>query len=257
MTLDEVLEHNSAPAWSSPLPAELRDLTGKDHIQVGGEVDDEGPDVGRGPGGLLVDVADLGVVHEHADAGEDERGVRGRGLVGGGGEFRVEEDVAAEKRRVEDLDAKDVLAGAEEVGLVDGVGEERHGLGNRRRRVVSEGVAVERTIAGTRIVSGDLLFGLAPLHALGIGFFSGMILAMASRVTLGHSGRPLELDRAIWLLFLGFQATAVIRIVADLVPAMAAVFYLLAALVWLGCFGMWAFRFAPIYWRARVDGKPG
>ena len=106
-------------------------------------------------------------------------------------------------------------------------------------------------------VSGNLLFGLAPLHALGIGFFSGMILAMASRVTLGHSGRPLELDRATWLLFLGFQATAVIRIVADLVPAMAAVFYLLAALVWLGCFGMWAFRFAPIYWRARVDGKPG
>lgn len=105
--------------------------------------------------------------------------------------------------------------------------------------------------------SGNFILGLAPLHALGIGFFSGMILAMASRVTLGHSGRPLELDRFTWLLFLGFQATAVIRILADLIPAIAPMFYVLAALVWLTCFGLWAVKFAPIYWRARVDGKAG
>lgn len=105
--------------------------------------------------------------------------------------------------------------------------------------------------------SSSLLFGLAPLHAIGIGFFSGMILAMASRVTLGHSGRPLELDRFTWLLFLGFQATAVIRILADVIPAIAPMFYVLAALVWLICFGLWAVKFAPIYWRARVDGKAG
>jgi uncharacterized protein involved in response to NO len=105
--------------------------------------------------------------------------------------------------------------------------------------------------------SGNLILGLAPLHAIGIGFFSGMILAMASRVTLGHSGRPLELDRFTWLLFLGFQATAVIRILADLIPAIAPMFYVLAALVWLTCFGLWAVKFAPIYWRARVDGKAG
>ncbi len=105
--------------------------------------------------------------------------------------------------------------------------------------------------------SGTLLLGLAPLHAIGIGFFSGMILAMASRVTLGHSGRPLELDRFTWLLFLGFQAAAVTRILADIVPAIGPVLYVLAALVWLACFGLWVGKFAPIYWRQRVDGKPG
>lgn len=105
--------------------------------------------------------------------------------------------------------------------------------------------------------SGNLLFGLAPLHAIGIGFFSGMILAMASRVTLGHSGRPLELDRFTWLLFLGFQATAAIRILADVVPAIAQIFYVAAAFIWLSCFGLWAFKYAPIYWRQRVDGKAG
>ena len=105
--------------------------------------------------------------------------------------------------------------------------------------------------------SGNLLFGLAPLHALGIGFFSGMILAMASRVTLGHSGRPLELDRFTWLLFLGFQATAAIRTLSDIVPVIGPMLYVLAALVWLACFGLWAGKFAPIYWRPRVDGKAG
>lgn len=105
--------------------------------------------------------------------------------------------------------------------------------------------------------SDTVVLGLAPLHAIGIGFFSGMILAMASRVTLGHSGRPLELDRFTWLLFLGFQATAVLRILADIVPAGAPLFYVTAGLVWLACFGLWTGKFAPIFWRARIDGKAG
>ena len=107
------------------------------------------------------------------------------------------------------------------------------------------------------MLSGSMLFGLAPLHALAIGYFASMILAMASRVTLGHSGRPLELDSLTWLLFLGFQTAAVIRILADIVPAIAPILYVAAGLVWLICFVLWAAKYAPIYWRQRVDGKPG
>lgn len=107
------------------------------------------------------------------------------------------------------------------------------------------------------MLSGNLLFGLAPLHALSIGFFASMVLAMASRVTIGHSGRPLELDRTTWLLFLGFQSAAVLRILADLIPAMAPMLYVAAGLAWLGCFVLWTAKYAPIYWRQRVDGKPG
>ena len=107
------------------------------------------------------------------------------------------------------------------------------------------------------MLSGNLLFGLAPLHALAIGFFASMVLAMVSRVTIGHSGRPLELDHTTWLLFLGFQSAAVLRILADLIPAMAPMLYVAAGLAWLGCFVLWAAKYAPIYWRQRVDGKPG
>jgi uncharacterized protein involved in response to NO len=107
------------------------------------------------------------------------------------------------------------------------------------------------------LVSGSLLLGLAPLHALGIGYFSGMILAMASRVTLGHSGQPLQLDRFTWWLFLGFQTAAVLRILADIIPVIAPWFYIAAGLAWLICFILWAGKYAPIYWQQRVDGKAG
>ena len=107
------------------------------------------------------------------------------------------------------------------------------------------------------MLSGSMLLGLAPLHALAIGYFASMILAMASRVTLGHSGRPLELDSFTGLLLLCFQTAAVLRILSDIIPAIAPMLYVAAGLVWLICFVLWAAKYAPIYWRQRVDGKPG
>jgi uncharacterized protein involved in response to NO len=111
------------------------------------------------------------------------------------------------------------------------------------------------------VSAGELAwFGLAPLHALTIGYFASMVLGMASRVTLGHAGQPLVLDRLTWLLFIGFQGSALIRVLADIVPAAAHLapdLYLLAGLVWLTCFTPWAVHYAPNYWRQRADGKPG
>ncbi len=107
---------------------------------------------------------------------------------------------------------------------------------------------------------GIMPFGLAPLHALAIGYFASIVLGMASRVTIGHSGRPLVLDRFTWLLFIGFQTAAIFRVLADIIPAVAnnaPELYLLSGLVWLFCFTTWAKRYAPIFWRERVDGKPG
>lgn len=106
-------------------------------------------------------------------------------------------------------------------------------------------------------VSGSAPFGLAPLHALSIGFFASMILAMASRVTLGHSGQDLVADKATWALFLGFQFAAVARIGPDLSGLPASMLYPLAAAIWLACYGLWFSKYAPLYWRPRADGRPG
>jgi uncharacterized protein involved in response to NO len=85
-----------------------------------------------------------------------------------------------------------------------------------------------------------------------------MLLAMASRVSLGHSGRPLKADGLTWVLFWLVQASALARMLPDLAAGLGLPWlYYLAALLWLAAFGAWAWRYAPMYWRPRVDSKPG
>jgi uncharacterized protein involved in response to NO len=110
------------------------------------------------------------------------------------------------------------------------------------------------------LMLGHVILGKAPLHALALGYYASMTLAMVTRVTLGHSGRPLVADRLVWGIFLGFQLVVLLRVAAEL-PGVDFVarshLFLCAAGLWLACFGLWARRFAVMYWLPRTDGKPG
>jgi len=98
--------------------------------------------------------------------------------------------------------------------------------------------------------------GRAPVHALAIGFFGSMLVAMVTRVTQGHSGRPLEMGRIAWFCFGAVQVVALLRIGAELARDQA--FWLaIAALAWLAAFTPWVLRSAWIYLTPRADGKPG
>ena len=99
--------------------------------------------------------------------------------------------------------------------------------------------------------------GLAPVHALTIGFLSSLTMAMVSRVSSGHSGRTLAADRLTWAAFLLLQGAAFTRVAADLWPAAYGPMLLASAGLWVLCFGTWAWRYLPIYWRPRADGQPG
>lgn len=100
--------------------------------------------------------------------------------------------------------------------------------------------------------------GLAPLHALTLGFFASALIGMVTRVTLGHSGRPLTADGAVWAIFWAMQGVAVLRLAGEWIPLPGASNpTLLAALVWLAAFGAWYAKFAPIYLKPRPDGRPG
>ena len=97
----------------------------------------------------------------------------------------------------------------------------------------------------------------AALHLLVIGFFAAMTLGMVSRVTLGHSGRPLVADGVTWSCYLGVLAAGLLRVLAELPLAPSARSYLLVAtgLVWLAAFGVWAWRYVPMYLSPRVDAR--
>lgn len=102
--------------------------------------------------------------------------------------------------------------------------------------------------------------GRAPLHALAIGLIAGMTLAMASRVTLGHSGRELVAGPLVWFTCWGLHLTALLRVLGELPFAgeiLGLPLTLWAALAWLASVLPWAVQFAPMYLRPRVDGRPG
>jgi len=109
----------------------------------------------------------------------------------------------------------------------------------------------------TLLVTGTDHFGRAPLHALGIGFLTGMIVAMASRVTLGHSGRALAADTLTWTALLGVNLVALARIAGEFWPAGYATLNLVAAVLWLAFVGAWAMRYLPLYLKPRADNQPG
>ena len=110
----------------------------------------------------------------------------------------------------------------------------------------------------TLLVTGVDYLGRAPLHALGIGFFTGMVVAMASRVTLGHSGRAVEADDLTWFVLAGVNIAAVLRILAEFSPGgIAGLLNVLAATIWLLSFLLWIWLYAPMYLRPRVDRQAG
>lgn len=119
------------------------------------------------------------------------------------------------------------------------------------------GMALETAQSLAWLVTGQDVLGRAPLHALGVGFVAGMLVAMASRVTLGHSGLPLVADRFTWWLFAGINAVALLRIAAEFAGAGAGTLNAFAAATWLAVLLPWVWRYAPIYLRPRADGKPG
>jgi uncharacterized protein involved in response to NO len=110
------------------------------------------------------------------------------------------------------------------------------------------------------LITGELILGKGPLHAISIGFFTSLLIAMASRVSLGHSGRMLILDNIAWAMFLGLQLVAAFRILADInaINSLSGFsFNLLAILAWLVCIATWVIRFGPFYLTVRADGRPG
>ncbi len=107
------------------------------------------------------------------------------------------------------------------------------------------------------LISKTWILNKAPLHALTIGCIGGILVAMASRVTLGHSGRPLFADEGTWWSFWGLQVTVFIRILSEIDFSFNYILLLLSVVLWLGFFGVWFSKYTFMYWKPRIDGQAG
>ncbi len=94
-----------------------------------------------------------------------------------------------------------------------------------------------------------------PLHALGIGAMGGLILAMLARVSLGHTGRPLQPPTAMGLAFAAVNAGALARVF--LPPLLPQAAYWLAGACWIGGFALFVGYYGRLLCSPRADGMPG
>ncbi|GAA0787233.1 NnrS family protein [Marinobacterium sediminicola] len=86
----------------------------------------------------------------------------------------------------------------------------------------------------------------AGLHALTVGAMGGMIMAVASRAALGHTGRELVAGPLMVMAFISLHLAALVRVLASLWPAMTSSLLMLAGLLWLMAFAFFAWRYLPI-----------
>ncbi len=106
-------------------------------------------------------------------------------------------------------------------------------------------------LVGLADLTGDF-YGTRALHALTANAIGIMILAVASRAALGHSGRPLRVSRATVAAYLLVIAGGLIRVA---VPGGEAI--VLSGLLWSLGYAVFAATYWPILTRPRIDGLPG
>ena len=85
----------------------------------------------------------------------------------------------------------------------------------------------------------------AALHSWMVGGVAGMILAVSTRATLGHTGRALYADSRTVAIYIALFAAAAARIGAGLAPRAAEPLLWLAALAWIGAFGGYVAVYGP------------
>ncbi|MEH6584058.1 MAG: NnrS family protein [Halioglobus sp.] len=96
------------------------------------------------------------------------------------------------------------------------------------------------------------------MHLLAIGTVGGMILSMMSRVSLGHTGRPLQVPGGMAWAFALLLLAALIRAVTPMLSAeLTPGAWKVSALLWIIAFAIFALRYFGILTSPRADGKPG
>jgi uncharacterized protein involved in response to NO len=114
---------------------------------------------------------------------------------------------------------------------------------------------------GFVLIGLENLTGLVPLqsglHAITTGAIGGMILSMMSRVSLGHTGRPLMVHPQLVLAYLLIILAALTRALSPIFIGSFSLNYSLPALFWCAAFALFLRHYAGPLIQRRADGRPG
>ena len=96
------------------------------------------------------------------------------------------------------------------------------------------------------------------VHAFTAGAFGTMILAVMTRVALGHTGRPLSAPPSAVAAYGLVTLAALLRTAAVAVaPGASFLVLTLSGVLWSGAFVVFLIGYAGVLISPRLDGKPG
>lgn len=95
------------------------------------------------------------------------------------------------------------------------------------------------------------------VHTLGVGGMGLMILAMISRVSLGHTGRPLAVNAGMSIAFMSLFLAFLARVFGIYLGLVYSSVIIFAVCLWLWAYGSFLLAYWPILSRPRADGRPG
>lgn len=118
-------------------------------------------------------------------------------------------------------------------------------------------LGVGLVLTGLTILAPDIVPRTAGVHALTAGAVGVMTLAMMTRATRGHSGRPRVADGWTLAIYLLVNAAALVRVSAGFGGAGGTVLLAVSGGLWSAAFGGFALAYGPMLlgWPARQRGR--
>lgn len=118
-------------------------------------------------------------------------------------------------------------------------------------------IPVGLALFALRYAGFELTQSLA-LHALTAGAMGNMILSMIARVSLGHSGRPLQPKLIMTGAFLLVLIAALTRVfLMWLAPELTSQWLMFSTLAWALAYGIYVVVYFKVLTTPRADGNPG
>lgn len=104
-------------------------------------------------------------------------------------------------------------------------------------------LGVSLILLGAAVCAPDLVPRSAGIHALTSGAIGVMTLAVMTRATRGHAGRPLAADGATTAIYIAINLAALLRVASPFVGETQPIMLSLSGLVWSLAFGGFAIAY--------------